>query len=360
VGYWKDLGTVHFVLSEPCTGIFRTSPLPARRRRTRKIVVSESDEEEGSEATEVDWNIYSVMAGDGTPSTGDNWFLKGDFYATGVPEGGRAAFHKIEIDTLEVAWVGSDWRVRPLTEWAQLHHGICPLKAPKDSTPNRAEASVWTSRKDIIKNWCLANPGYEVIIGGPGKRASNASIDKYLERGQGKVTFRSEGRYCLRDSLLNSIECLLGLEVAKKASEDFERALTTGSSRVKAVQKKKYIEVKDMKKVGHMGIVLQELQLGLQLVNMNKSGELSDPMKWLADASLAVGVFIVRLYQIYEVDHCVVIDNRPDKRTRLIIDSACEYPIKFLDEGVLKKCAVDNKLGVKAMSIYKVEEEKEA
>jgi len=312
VGYWKDLGIVPFVLSEPCTGIFRTSPLPARRRRTRRIVVSDSEEEADGDATEVDWNIYSVMAGDGTPSIGDNWFLKGDFYATGVPEGGRSSFHKIDIDTLEVEWVGSEWRVRPLTEWAQLMHGEFPLDAPKDSTPNRAEVNVWTSRKDIIKNWCLANPGYEVIIGGPGKRASDASLDKYFECGEGKVAFRSEGRYCLRDSLLNSIECLLGVEVAKKASENFESALLTASSRVKPSQKKRLIEVKDMKKVGHMGIVLQELHLGLQLVNMNKSGQLSNPMEWLSDASLAVGVFIVRLYQIYEVDHCVVIDNRPD------------------------------------------------
>ena len=112
--------------------------------------------------------------------------------------------------------------------------------------------------ENTLKRWLDDNPGFGMLIGGPGARALNTRTTKYFIRCFGGLRFRRSGRSCVVDAAWNVVFLLLGDAKALPMSSRFMEAARRASQQARPHFEDRP-EISDFTSVGHFGPVFQEL-----------------------------------------------------------------------------------------------------
>ncbi len=91
--------------------------------------------------------------------------------------------------------------------------------------------------KNTLKRWLDDNPGFGILIGGPGARAPNTRTTKYFIHCFGGLRFRSSGRICVVDAACNVAFLLLDDTKALSVSSRFTDAARRAPQRVRPTLK---------------------------------------------------------------------------------------------------------------------------
>ena len=87
--------------------------------------------------------------------------------------------------------------------------------------------------KNTLKRWLESNPGFCVLIGGPGGRAPNTQTTRYYIRCFDEIRFRSSGCNFVVDAACNADYLLLGEEKAAFMNKYFMGVVLWASKRLR-------------------------------------------------------------------------------------------------------------------------------
>lgn len=273
---------------------------------------------EGKSSSKGAWSIDRIMVGDGTTSPGGVKALLGRFYGSAVSHGAQESFWEIDGSSVCLSTRGASevrYSIKPVTQMARAK-GV-PRKELKiairksDSRRQRQQAL-----QRGVKEFCRKNPGFAVLLGGPGDRTGSRDILKHVTQNRGEVFMRAAEGECLTAALVNAVAVLEGPTVAT----DVKRQLCESSLQYRSL--------------ASCGRVLHTLCRKFDLRKVPKEYMQcfrADPFGWLG--SLDWGVWIVRLVKPRVLDHCIVVDGA----RKLIFDSAEQYPLRLSAE-VLRLC----------------------
>ncbi len=125
-----------------------------------------------------------------------------------------------------------DWPYRAVTRIARLlrrqGRGLARPYVNIESYPKQAALFLI---KETLKSWLLGNPGFYILIGGPGARAPNVQTTRYYARCFEEIKFRNIGRSCVIESACNAGYLLLGDSKALYMSQRFVEVARRASKR---------------------------------------------------------------------------------------------------------------------------------
>ena len=149
-----------------------------------------------------------------------------------------------------------DWPYRAVIRAARLQR--CRRKIPARPFVDIEGYPLNTAlvlTKNTLKRCLQENPGFCILIGGPGARAQNTQTIKYYVRCFGEIRFGNSGRSCVIDAACNAIYLLLGDSKASYLSSRFVEVARRASLRLRPHDEGKP-EIGDFTSVGHLGPVL--------------------------------------------------------------------------------------------------------
>ncbi len=109
--------------------------------------------------------------------------------------------------------------------------------------------------KNILKRWLRENPGFCIVIGGPGALARNVQTTGYYVRCFGETRFRNSRCSCIIDAACNVGYLLLSESNAASMSNRFSEFTWRASQRLRPHDEGK-AGISDFISVGHLGLVL--------------------------------------------------------------------------------------------------------
>ncbi len=263
------------------------------------------------------WNIAAILCGD------DEFHIsRGSFFGSTSLDGTVSGFWPILWDFLIMSWVPKmlysfvDWPYRAVTRRARIlqREGKGPARpfVNTEAYPNR---NALILIKNTLKRWLENNPGFCVLIGGPGARVPNTQTNRYYIRCFGEIRFRSSGRNCVVDAACSAAYLLLGEEKATFMNNHFMGVALRASQRLRPFNEGK-AEIIDFTSIGHLGPVFQGLGGNFsvkKVKNLALHGRREPPherFNWLFSKRIHGHLYIDRLYEAGVVDHLVLIDYR--------------------------------------------------
>lgn len=277
---------------------------------------------EKNEQREEDWCIDRILAGDGSTNCRGLKFELGRFYASGSLTADDGSFHEINLCSLRLWDRGCEkvqFSVVPVTTTSKVKP--MPIEKPrtricKSYRPPKKQRLV----RDAVRRFCLANPGFAVVIGGPGLRSSSpfTHCTRVVQKA-GPIFMRAHEGQCLIAAIVNAVDVLIGRSAAERAKHYL------------LSKNQHYRSVASCAQDIHVVCPRHDLRK----VRKSEAHDFKvDKFDWLG--SLTRGVWIVRLVEPKVVDHCIVIDGK----RKLIIDSAESFPL-HLGADVLRQCGGD-------------------
>ena len=238
-----------------------------------------------------------------------------------------------------------DWPYRVVTRAARLlrRNGKVPAR-PYANIEGYKKHVAPVLIKNMLKRWLDDNPGFGVIIRGPGARAPNLQTAKYYIRCFGEIKFRSSDRNCIIDYTSNAGYLLHVESKALRMSSRFSEVAWRASQRCRPHNESKP-EISDFISVGHVGPVLQGFGGDLRLQKLESippHGHHDSPdvlFNWLFENRIHGHVYLARLYEAGVVDHLVVIDYR--RWPSLIYDSCDPYLLVLSSTSLFQRSGPD-------------------
>ena len=265
-----------------------------------------------------EWGIAKLVRGDGSKSKCGRVLKAGRYYASASLIGGMESFHEIDVQSVKLN-TRSDRKVSyrcrrqtPRSAKLPLPRGPRVRFSSGENTDRQKQAALL---KGVI-SFCSRHPGFAVEVGGPGARDESTSLKDQLVHNFGPLKMKSNDGECYSAAIVNAIDCLKGSELAEKARASLEEH---------------HQQIKNLKQIGR---VVNRLRIRCEVRKVKVRELPVGAFDWLGGQSS--GVWIVRLVQGNEVDHCVVIDGN----RQLILDSAENYPIRLSAE-CLRLCGGD-------------------
>ncbi len=135
------------------------------------------------------WNFAAIPCG-----YGEFHLTRGSFFGSSSLDGVVSGFWPLIWDSLNITWVPKmhdhiiDWPYRAVTRAARLlrrqEKGPSRPFANIEGYPRNAALVLI---KNTLKRWLLQNPGFGILIRGPGARAPKSHTTKYYVRCFGKL-----------------------------------------------------------------------------------------------------------------------------------------------------------------------------
>ncbi len=297
------------------------------------IARSRTDESEDSE-----WNIRSIMWGDGSIGNDCKMLEKDELYASSAIRGGTESFWAIERGSLRLCYHGTDvmhWPAVAVTPKARELHDSRRVRGPMITFAGRSEAEKRLLVVQHLSQWVRANPGVAVIVGGPGQRSSSQTLRDHIVRSKPTAWSMPPGR-CLDGAIAHAVACLLGEEAGKRALVD----LNSMKNRVGITT------LKSTRDILHKLSAKVEMRKPTKKDREEMQGS-RHAFRWLAES--AKGIWLVRVVESGIVDHCFCVDTSE----ALIFDSAEKYPLRLTEE-VLKLCGGETSKTVKFAEAVRV------
>ena len=264
------------------------------------------------------WAIERIVSGDDMRSPSGIKLHMERFYGSAVSHGGHETFWEIDVDTVSLSTRGASricYKIKAATAMARLKGAPTKeLEIPirKSASRQRRQRALLKS----VKDFCSKNPGFAVLLGGPGDRQARKDTSGFSDASAGEVFMRAKDGECLAAAITNAVFTLEGRALAEEA----QRLLTGRSSHYRSV--------------ASCGRAMHKLSRKFDLRKVPKShmeGFKKNKFEWLGN--LDWGVWIVRLVKPRILDHCVVVDGI----RKLVIDSAEKHPL-VLSSEVLRLC----------------------
>ncbi len=153
-----------------------TMPITVQRASTSSTPVP-------AELTD-NWNVAALLCGDG-----EFHLTSGSFFGSNSLDGAVSGFWPLIWDSRNITWAPKmhhhfiDWPYRAVTRAARLLRrqgkGFSrPFVYVEGYLRNAALVLI----KNTLKRWLLENPGFGILLGGPGARAPNLQTTKYYVR----------------------------------------------------------------------------------------------------------------------------------------------------------------------------------
>ncbi len=185
-----------------------------------------------AESTE-NWNDASVLCGDG------EFHLSSDsYFESSSLDGSVSGFWPLIWESLRITWALKmhhhfvNRPYRPVSRKAGLLHRKAKDPArPYVNTEGYPKNIALVLIKYKLKRWLRENPGFCILIGGPGARAPNVQVRKYYVRCFGEMRFRNSGRSCVVDAACNAGFLLLGKSRVLSMSIRFSEVAWRASQR---------------------------------------------------------------------------------------------------------------------------------
>ena len=236
--------------------------------------------------------VTRLVVGSGRENKHGTALKKGKLYAAENLNGDVESFFRIEMMALDV---DIDLPLRFPTK---------PLSTAEHQKTERYTTHIktWVELYQFMCN----HPDECVVVGGPGFRPTTNATTVFRMTEYPKVHMRSRGRDCLWGAIVNAVDVLIGKSSAELVEETLRQDAIVFPS------------------LGSTAIRIRTLNLGLEL------RKVKGPHTLDSVCAIREGVLIVRLTRGCAADHVVAIDLS----TRLILDSAEEYPLKLTQEAL--------------------------
>lgn len=304
------------------------------------------------------WNVGAILCGDG-----EFHLSRKTYFGSSSIDGSVSGFWPLIWDSLNMTWAPKmdyhfvSWAYRAVSRGARLlrRKGKGPAR-PFVNLEGYPKHAALILIKNTLKRWMDENPGFCILIGGPGARARNIQTARYYIRCFGEVRFRHSGRSCVIDAACNAGYLLLGESKSVTMSNLFMGVAHRAAQRLRPHDEGK-AEISDFTSIGHLGPVFQGLggDLSLKKVkDLPPHGHHEAPevrFNWLFHKRIHGRIYLARLYEAGIVDHLIVIDSR--KWPSLIYDSCDCYPL-ILTSTVLFHCGGPEVDKVKIIQLYEV------
>lgn len=171
----------------------------------------------------------------------------------------------------------------------------------------------------------MSQVGTPKNIGRPGARGKILGVRGLYVRDHGRVLALGNEGTCLAAALINGIAEVRGVAVAEQAWARISEC--------------------DLKSVAASNSFVHTLQARVELRKVKMCGV--DPFEWLGNQKR--GVFVVRVFKVKEVDHCIVVNARKN----IIVDSAEMWPLMFSVETI-KMCGGSDLIGLRIGEVREV------
>lgn len=254
------------------------------------------------------WEVDVLVAGeDGDASGAVMWGANG-------MRAPASAFHPLMPNSAFVKWKSGkavEFSVRPISDAAKANGNRENIRA----SLNGVQKYKRTRRLiDFVRDWCITNPGYGVVIGGPGARPEFEELKKFIRKDAVRPLVKSSMAPCGLAAASNAIASLSGKR----------RALA-------------FLEAVQVVQVVHVGSSftwygpdIDMLGAFLQMRRV-KGQSFHDFARY---SKIEERVLVVRLNWAASLDHVVVVDLLRG----VIIDSEEEYSLQLTPDS-LRLCA---------------------
>ena len=200
------------------------------------------------------------------------------------------------------------FRARAVTEMARKKRMTDSVVVELRTIPKGVRGSYLSSE---VESWCFLNPGFAVILGGPGAREPMEELAKYVVKK--KMVARDAQHPCAIAATVNAVQCIKGIKEGVKALQEFTREVVKG------------------KGIGEQVGKVASLGLGLQSKNCRKE------KNFFCFGGYGVAeerVLVVRLVGPGSFDHAVCVDLWRG----LIYDGDSSFPLRLTTDA-LRLCA---------------------
>ena len=280
------------------------------------------------------WAIERVLTGDGSRGAANVLLKKGHYYASSTMTGGHESFWEVDIDSMRLsARGGSTVSFAVRTGSAMSRSKSFPKGKPTARiSKGHSKSEMRRVLREVVKKFCNENPGFAVILGGPGARDGNEPLKAHTIEIKGEIFMRAVEGQCVAAAMINAVDALKGPSEAKLAAE--------------------YLGEKNPQylRLSSCADDMHKICRGCRVRKVPKSVKKEfneDRFLWLG--RLERGVWIVRLVRQQESDHCLVVDGL----RKLIIDSSEQYPLRLCEEA-LRLCGGDGENELEVAEVLEV------